>query len=73
MTSADICREYGLPHKFDGPMHPFGMHVDTYNGKHCNPFHYKGTDDFCTEIKAFADVCLPIVKQCFHFEYLVMQ
>jgi len=73
MTSADICSEYGLPHKFDGPMHPFGMHVDTYNGRRCDPFHYKGTDDFRAEIKAFADVCLPIMNQRFHFEYAVMQ
>ncbi len=68
MTSAEVCRQNGLPHGFDGPMHPFGMHIDTYNGKCCDLFHYKGTDVFHTEIKAFADVCLPILMQCFHLE-----
>jgi len=73
MTSADICKEHGLPYKFDGPMHPFGMHVDTYNGRRCDPFHYKGTEEFRAEIKALADVYLPILKQRFHLEYVVMQ
>jgi len=71
MTSAEVCLQNG--HGFDGPMHPFGMHVDTYNGKCCDPFCYKGTDVFCDEIKAFVNVCLPIFKQHFHLEYVVMQ
>jgi len=33
MTSKSVCKENGLPHGFDGPMYPFGIHVDTYDPK----------------------------------------
>jgi len=31
MTSKSVCKENGLPHGFDGPMYPFGIHVDKYD------------------------------------------
>jgi len=43
MTPSDVCAKFGLPFRFDGPMHAFGMYIDLYTSKHSDPIHYKGT------------------------------
>ncbi len=72
-TSINICSNFGLPHGFDGPMHPFGMHVDVFKPNCSDPVHYSHTEEFCAEITAFASLCLPQLQQHFHMEYITMQ
>jgi len=62
MTSKDVCKENGLPYGFDGPMYPFGIHVDTYDPKKCDPVHYGSTSSMTREISEFASACLPVIK-----------
>jgi len=66
MTARNVWKKFGLPHGFDGPMHPFGMHTDTYNGNHYHPVHYGGTLMVCILKSMKLPICLPILKQCFH-------
>jgi len=72
-TSINICSKFGLPRGFDGPMHPFGMHVDAYKPNCSKPVHYSRTEEFHDEITAFATLCLPQLQRCFHMEYITMQ
>ena len=64
---------YGLPYNFDGPMHPLGMHAGQYISNSCDPVHYLHTSTFERELSAFASHCLPVLKQRFPLECLVMQ
>jgi len=54
-------------------MHSFGMHVDAYSQSCSDPVHYSGTKDLLLEISDFTCLCLPVLKQRFHSEYVVMQ
>jgi len=72
-TSVNICSNFGLPHGFDGPMYPFGMHIDAYKPNCLEPVNYSSTEEFSAEITAFATLCLPQLKQHFHMEYITMQ
>jgi len=49
------------------------MHVDAYKPNCSEPVHYSGTEEFSSEITAFATLCLPQLKRCFHMEYIMMQ
>ncbi len=51
-----------MPHGFDDPMHALGMHVDSYNPKHCDPVQYGGTQEMILEPAVFANHCLLILK-----------
>jgi len=73
MTAEAVCMEHGLLYSFDGPRYPFGVHVNKYNPKKCDPVHYGRTSDMKDEISKFARVCLLIIKQCFHFESITLQ
>ena len=72
-TKKSVSMHFGLPYGFDGPMHPFGLHVDLYNATNSDPVHYANTKSMQTEISEFANACLPILKTCFHYESLVLQ
>jgi len=54
-------------------MQPLGMHAGHYKAISCNPVHYLHTSKFEKELSAFASLCLPILKQRFPLECLVMQ
>ena len=56
-TLSDVCAKFGMPHGFDGPMHALGMHVDSYNPKHCDPVQYGGTQDMILEPAVFPNHC----------------
>ena len=73
MTSSHVCANIGLPHGFDGPMHAFGLHVDTFDPIRSDPVHYGGTHGLIHELTEFAALCIPVLKSRFHSECLVMQ
>jgi len=73
MTSSEICAKFGLPYGFDGPMHALGIHANSYNPKSCDLVHYGGTESMICEIEDFATHCIPLLKQQFHTECLVLQ
>jgi len=55
MTKESVCSEFQLPFGFNGPMYPFGMHVDSYNPKNMDPVHYINTIDMLAEISEFSN------------------
>jgi len=73
VTAYNVCCKVRLPYGFDGPMHSFGMHVDAYSQSRSDPVHYSGTKDLLLEISEFTCLCLPVLKQRFHSEYVAMQ
>jgi len=54
-------------------MHAMGVHVDLYNGNKCDPVQYGGTETMIDKIANFASHCIPLLKEQFHTESLVMQ
>jgi len=54
-------------------MHAMGIHIDLYNQNKCDPVEYIGTQSMIDEIANFASHCIPLLKQQFHTECLVMQ
>jgi len=62
-----------LPYGFDGPMYVLGLHIDSYNPRRQDPVHYGGTQKVLSEITEFSYLCLPLFKDQFPLECLVMQ
>jgi len=71
MSLSDFCAKLGLAQGFDGPMHALGMHVDSYNPKHCDLVQYGCTKDMISELAVFANHCLLMLKEQFHLECIV--
>jgi len=71
--SSKLCATFGLPEGFDGPIHAMGVHVDLYDGSKFDPVHYGGTETMIDEFTNFAMHCIPLLKEHFHMESLVMQ